>query len=126
MIKKDLKILLIEDEQLIAQMYKLKLEEAGFEVIITEKGSEAINLTKKNKFSVILLDIILPEIDGFSVLKSLKSIKSLKKTPVLLLTNLGQDSDQKRGKELGADGYFIKSSHTPAQIIEEIKKILNK
>ncbi len=126
MIKDKVKVLLIEDEQSISQMYKLKLEDEGFEVTVTDRGSEVLGLVKKNKFSIILLDVILPEVDGFSILQSLKSSASSKKIPVLLLTNLGQDSDQKRGKELGASGYFIKSSHTPAQIIEEIKKVLKK
>jgi DNA-binding response OmpR family regulator len=81
-------------------------------------------LAEKVGPDIILLDVILPEMDGFSILKELKAKASTKKIPVLMLTNLGQDSDQKKGGEFGAAGYFIKSQHTPAEVIAEVKKIL--
>ena len=121
---KKTKILLVEDDQMIVEMYKLRMEEEGFEVILTEKGSEAIELAKKEKPAIILLDIILPEIDGFSILQSIKSESATKKIPVILLTNLSQESDQQKGIKLGATGYFVKAQHTPAEIMNEIKKIL--
>jgi DNA-binding response OmpR family regulator len=124
--KKKIKILIVEDEAMIADMYKLKMEETGFEVLLTDKGSEAINLAVKNKPNLILLDVIMPEIDGFAVLQELKLNEKSKSIPVFMLTNLGQESDIKKGKELGAHDYFIKSQHTPTQIIEKIKKFLNK
>lgn len=119
-----IKILLVEDDQMIIEMYKLKLEEAGYEVLVTEKGSEAIEIAKKDQPKLILLDIILPEIDGFAILQSIKSESETKAIPVILLTNLSQESDQQKGTQLGADGYFVKAQHTPSDILTEIKKLL--
>jgi len=120
------KVLLVEDDQMIVEMYKLRLEEGGFEVFVTDKGSEAIEIAGKEQPDIILLDIILPEIDGFAILQSLKSEGSTKKIPVVMLTNLSQESDQQKGTQLGAVGYFVKAQHTPADIMNEIKKILEK
>ncbi|MFA6525878.1 MAG: response regulator [Candidatus Buchananbacteria bacterium] len=121
---KKLKVLLVEDDQMIVEMYKLKLETDGFEVFVTDKGSEAIELAGKEKPDIILLDIILPEIDGFSILQEIKSDSATKKIPVMMLTNLSQESDQEKGTQMGAAGYFVKAQHTPADIMTEIKKIL--
>ena len=117
-------MLLVEDDQMIVDMYKLRLEEDGFTVIITDKGSEALEIAGKEKPDIILLDIILPEIDGFAILRSLKAESSTKDIPVLLLTNLSQETDQQKGIQLGAAGYFVKAQHTPADIMNEIKNIL--
>ncbi len=76
------------------------------------------------KPDLILLDIIMPKLDGFSVLKSLKENSSTKSTPVILLTNLGQDEDIKKGNELGAAGYLVKANLTPGQVVEKIKEVL--
>ncbi|MFA5021189.1 MAG: response regulator [Patescibacteria group bacterium] len=121
---KKIKILLVEDDSMIVEMYKLRFEEEGFETIVTDKGSEAIEIAKRDQPDLILLDVILPEIDGFSILREIKSEMTTKKIPVLLLTNLSQESDQQKGTELGADGYFIKAQHTPADLMNEIKKVL--
>lgn len=117
------KILLVEDDLMIVDMYKTSLEKEGYEVVTTDKGSEAIALAKKEKPAMVLLDIILPEIDGFSILQELKK-ETTKKIPVLMLTNLGQESDYKKAIEMGAVGYFIKSQHTPADIMVKIKELL--
>jgi len=119
------KVLLVEDDQAISDMYKLSLEENGFEVLLTEKGSEALAIAQEQKPAIILLDVILPEVDGFSILQTLKAQTETKKIPVLLLTNLSQESDQEKGKELGAAAYLVKSQHTPSEVISEIKTILS-
>ncbi|MFA5124972.1 MAG: response regulator [Patescibacteria group bacterium] len=119
-----IKVLLVEDDAMIVDMYKLRLEEEGYEVIITDRGSQAIELAKKDDPDIILLDIILPEVDGFSVLSSLKSEVATKKIPTIIMTNLGQESDQERGQQLGAEEYFVKAQHTPADVINVIKKYL--
>lgn len=118
------KVLLVDDDQMIVDMYKLRLEQEGYEVLVTDKGSEAIRLAGEALPDIVLLDIILPEIDGFSILKSIKGEAATKKIPVLLLTNLSQESDQAKGKELGADGYFVKSQHTPSDMLYEMRKII--
>lgn len=121
---KKYKVLLVEDEPMIVEMYKLRLEEDGYEVLTTDKGSEALAMAKEQKPDAILLDVMLPEIDGFTILQGLKDQSATKKIPVLMLTNLGQESDQLKGEQLGAEGYFIKSQHTPAEVLNEIKRIL--
>lgn len=124
MSEQKVKVLLVEDEQMIVDMYKLRLEEDGYEVLTTDKGSEAIKIAQEQKPAIILLDIILPETDGFSILQTLKSQANTKKIPVLMLTNLGQETDQLKGEQFGAAGYFIKSQHTPAEILNEVRKAL--
>ena len=118
------KILLVEDDPMIVDMYKIRLEEEGFEVYVTDKGSEALKIAEKEKPDLVLLDIILPEIDGFAVLQLLKEDVKTKKIPVVLLTNLGQESDKKKGLDLGAADYFVKAQFTPANVINAVKKLI--
>lgn len=120
------KILLVEDDLMIVEMYKNRLEEEGFEVLTTDKGSKVLEIASKEKPDIILLDVILPEIDGFSVLEMLKNDSQTKNIPVMMLTNLGQEGDQNKGMNLGATQYFIKSQHTPSDVLVEIRKILFK
>ncbi len=96
------KVLIVEDDASIIQMYSMKFKEGGYEVVQASTGVEGIELAKKEKPSIILLDIIIPQFDGFAVLEKLREDDSTKNIPVVLLTNLSQEGDQKRGKELGA------------------------
>lgn len=121
---KKIKILLVEDDKMILDMYKNRFEKEGYEVLTTDRGSEAMELARKEKPKIVLLDIILPEVDGFTILKNLKSDAATKKIPVLMLTNLGQESDQSKGAESGAAGYFVKSQHTPADILKKVEEII--
>lgn len=123
---KKIKVLLVEDESMIVDMYKMRLEEEGFEVLVTDKGTEAFEIASKEKPNIILLDVILPEIDGFSVLQMIKDDSKTKNIPVMMLTNLGQESDKEKGSQLGAVEYFIKSQHTPADVLAAVKKIVFK
>ena len=120
------KVLVVEDEKMLSEMYKTKFEMEGFEVTQAFDGKEGLDKARQGKPDIILLDIILPKLDGFLVLKEIKSDAVMKKTPVLLLTNLGQDDDIKKGKELGAEGYFVKSNHSPAEIVEQVRQQLKK
>lgn len=120
------KVLIIEDEQMLSAMYKVKFENEGYDITVANDGSEGLEIAKNNKFDMILLDIIMPKIDGFAVLKKLREQSNSKDTPVILLTNLGQDEDVTRGKELGAVGYLIKANNTPAEVVEKVKGHLKK
>jgi len=124
MAKKKEVVLLIEDDKMIIDMYTLKFNQEGYEVIQAEDGQTGLDLAKKVNPDVILLDIILPQMDGFTVLKSLKEDKAIKDVPVVLLTNLGQDGDVKKGLELGAVDYLIKANFTPAQVVDKVKSVL--
>ncbi|HNP74791.1 MAG TPA: response regulator [bacterium] len=118
------KILLVEDDPMIVEMYKMRFEEEGFEVLVTDRGSEALEIASQQRPVAVLLDVILPEIDGFSILQNLKSSPDTRDIPVMLLTNLGQESDQEKGRQLGVADYFIKSQHTPADIIQRVNSII--
>lgn len=109
---------------MIVDMYKMRLEADGFTVLHTDKGSEAIELAKSRQPAAVLLDVILPEIDGFSVLQTLKSDPVTKNVPVLLLTNLGQETDYEKGLSFGAAGYFIKAQHTPGEVLDKVKEVM--
>lgn len=119
-------VLIIEDEKMLSEMYKTKFEMEGFIVKQAFDGKEGLEKARTEKPDIILLDIILPRLDGFLVLKEIKNDSDMKKTPVLLLTNLGQDDDIKKGKSLGADGYFVKANHSPAEIVEQVRQQLKK
>ncbi|MBL8030238.1 MAG: response regulator [Candidatus Doudnabacteria bacterium] len=114
MIKKQKKILVAEDEKPLAKALSLKLTKMGFLVSSVFNGAEALKTLQKEKFDFILLDLIMPEKDGFKVLTELQAKKNT--TPVAVLSNLGQEEDTKRAKSLGAVAYFVKSD-TPIQDI---------
>jgi len=118
------KILLIEDDKMLADMYITKFSKEGLKVIRAEDGAKGLEIAKKEKPDMILLDIIMPKLDGFAVLRELKKDPGMGDTHILLLTNLGQSEDVDKGRELGADDYFIKANHTPAEIVEKVKYLL--
>ena len=119
-----IKVLLVEDDKMIIDMYTLKFTQEGFDVVTAENGKDAVALALKESPDIVLLDIILPQMDGFTVLKELKSADNTKETPVILLTNLGQDGDVKKGLELGATDYLIKANYTPSQVVDKVKSVL--
>ncbi len=116
------RILLAEDERSISRALKLKLEMSGFETEIAVNGEEALNLLKIKKFDLLLLDIMMPKVDGFSVMEEMKKRKD--KTPILVLSNLSQEDDAKRAKNLGTIDFCIKSNSSLAEIIDKIKRFL--
>ena len=116
------KILLIEDEEMLANMYEVKFKNDGYDLVKALDGAMGLEMAKSMKPDFILLDIIMPKMDGFSVLKSLKEDANTKNIPVMLLTNLGQDEDVQRGKQLGAVGYLVKANITPSEVVAAVKK----
>lgn len=118
------KILIAEDDKFISRAYGNGLQQAGFEVLIAADGIKAKEMIKKNKPDLILLDLIMPEKDGFDVLKEIKKDSKLKKIPVLILSNLGQDPDMEKGKELGADDYLVKTDYSMNKVIDKVKSYL--
>ena len=118
------KILLIEDEEMLANMYEVKFQNEGFDITKALDGEEGLKKAKEIIPDLILLDIIMPKMDGFSVLKALKEDPKTKNAPVILLTNLGQEEDIARGKEMGSVGYLVKANITPAEVVEQVKKQL--
>lgn len=120
------KVILIEDEESIRELYKRQLTLAGLQVDAFATGKEGLNAVINGQYDLLLLDIMLPDINGLEILKEVKKNEKTKTTPVLLLTNLGQDAVIKEGFQLGAEGYILKAAYTPDQIIQEVKNILQK
>jgi DNA-binding response OmpR family regulator len=120
--KKIKKILIFEDEKALAHALELKLMLSGFEVKTVFNGEDGIALLKNESFSLILLDLIMPKMDGFAVLATLK-LKKIK-IPVVVLSNLSQENDIKRTMEFGAKEFFIKSNTPIATIVESVIKLL--
>ena len=124
--KKQIKILMAEDDKFISRAYKDGLTRAGFDITMAIDGNEAIALAKSELPDIILLDLIMPEKNGFETLEELKKMPETKNIPVIILSNLGQDTDIKQGKELGAVDYLIKSNYSMPEVVEKIKKYLLK
>ena len=116
------KILIMEDEKPMARALELKLTNAGFAAARAGDGIEGMELLEKEHFSLILLDLVMPRMDGFAVLKALAE-KGIS-TPVIILSNLGQEDDEKRAKALGAKDFFIKSNTPIATIVEKVSRFL--
>lgn len=114
------KILVLEDEKALARALELKLTHEGFDVKTASNGEDVIDFLEKDKFSLILCDMLMPKFDGFEVLQILKEKKI--KIPVIVLTNLSQAEDEKRVKDLGAVDFLIKSNTPIAEVIECVKK----
>jgi len=117
-------ILLIEDDDFLASMYQTKLELENYKVLVANDGEKGLALIKKNQLDLILLDVVLPKINGFEILKQVQKNKILNKIPIILLTNLSQKEDIKKGFNLGAKDYLIKAHFMPSEVINKIKKIL--
>lgn len=119
------KIIIIEDDTAIAGMYKIKLtRDAGFVVLLADNGPAGLELVKKEKPDLILLDIVMPEMDGRAVLKELKKDHVTKDIPVVFLTNLGSNSELEKKAFPEAAGYLIKATSTPSDVIKKIKEVL--
>lgn len=117
------KVLLIEDEFFISDLYKRILEGAGFEILTAMDGEQGLEMAKTHP-DLILLDIMLPKLNGLQLLKMLKSESEFKNIPVVLLTNLGQAEVIKNAFGMGAQGYLLKVNLKPEDLIEQVKKYL--
>lgn len=118
------KILIIEDDKFLRELIGQKLNKEGYEIFEAVDGEEGIKKAKKKKPHLVLLDLILPGINGFEVLNKMKQNTVLSQIPIIILSNLGHKDDVEKGLKMGADDYLIKAHFTPAQIIEKVKTIL--
>ncbi len=116
------KILIVEDEKTLARALELTLTHAGFDTHLAYNGEDAVKFLEQEPFDLILLDLIMPKMDGFTVLTILKEKKI--KTPVLVLSNLSQQNDIKHAEKFGAKEFFIKSNTPIATIVERVRKLL--
>lgn len=116
-------ILLVEDDPFLIDIYTTKFKEAGFEMSVAEDGEEALRKIQEEKPDLLLLDIVLPRIDGWEMLEKIKN-QNLKGFKIVVLSNLGQKDDIEKGIKLGADRYLVKAHLTPSEVVEEIQTIL--
>jgi DNA-binding response OmpR family regulator len=119
-----MKILIVEDDKFLRDLMSQKLAHEGFVVNTAVDGEEGLNSALADPPDLILLDLLLPKVDGFSVLEKIKTDPKLQKTPVLILSNLGQKEDVTRALSLGAVDFLIKSNFTLGEIVGKIKAIL--
>lgn len=119
-----MRILIIEDDTFLSDLYKNQLEKANHTVFQTFDPSEGIKDITQNDPDLVLLDLIMPKFSGMEILKKLKSDDKIKKTPVVVLSNIKDEKIIQQATDLGAKGYIIKASITPDQIAQEIKKYL--
>ena len=118
-------VLLVEDDTFLSQIYQKKFEMEGFKISAADNGEKGLSEAKKKKPNVVLLDILLPKMDGFAVLEKLKADPETKDIPVILLTNLGQKEDVDKGLQVGAADYLIKAHFKPSEVVDKVKKVLN-
>ena len=116
------KILIIEDEKPMAKALELKLSHAGFEAKAVFNGEDGVNELSNNVYDLVLLDLVMPKMDGFSVLREIQKMNIT--TPVIVLSNLSQEADEEKVRELGAQDFFIKSNTPINFIIEKVTNIL--
>lgn len=120
-----LNILIIDDDKFLIDMYSIKFSEYDFKVTTASNGHEALSKIDEGFVpDICLIDIIMPQMDGFQLLEELKKKDSFKDTTMVILSNLGQQDDVDKGLSLGADGYIVKASATPTEVVEKVKDIL--
>ena len=119
-------ILLVEDDPFLIDIYTTKFKEEGFSVEVANDGEEGLRklLGNEEKFDLLVLDIVLPHVDGWEILKKIKSNEKLKNLKIVILSNLGQKEEVEKGLELGATKYLIKAHYTPSQVVDGIKEVL--
>ena len=119
------KVFIVDDDKFLLDMYALKFSEVGFSVCAAGGGAEALDKLNDGFVpDVILLDIVMPGMDGFELLKNIKEKKLAPSAKIIILSNIGQENDIERGKKLGANGYIVKASVTPTEVVEKVKEVL--
>lgn len=119
-------ILLIEDDPTLIEMYQLKFRLSGLNLLVATGGYRGLDMVKKEKPDLVLLDIRMDDLDGFEVLKRMKADPTLKDIPVYLLTNMGEKDAAEKGKRLGAEAYVMKAKLTPQEVVSLVESRLTK
>lgn len=117
-------VLIVEDDEFLQDVLLTKFKSLGIEALVAEGGKKALVLMKEKKPVLVLLDLVMSDTDGFEVLRRAKADKEISHIPIVVLSNLGQESDIERAKNLGARDFLVKAHYTPSEIIEKIKHFL--
>jgi len=116
------KILVIEDDKLLANLLKKKLEKEGYEVLVAFRGDTGLSQVKKVMPDLILLDIIMPAMNGFEVMEKIQEDQELTKIPIIIVSNSGQPVEISKAKKLGARDWLIKAEFDPQEVVDKVKK----
>lgn len=119
-------VLLVDDDMTLREMYTERLKAEGFQVITAKDGEEALQLATENKPNMILLDIMMPKLNGLDVLKKLKEQPETKDIPVMVLTALIQDRERMESVTRGADDYIVKSETMPGEVVSKVRALFEK
>lgn len=117
-------ILLVEDDVFLIDIYTTKLKEVGFSVEVAQDGEECMRKIKEKSPDLLLLDIVLPSLNGWEILRQIKKDDKLKSLKIVILSNLGEKEEIEKGINFGVSKYLVKAHYTPSEVVEEIEKIL--
>lgn len=120
------KILFVEDDPMISDIYEKKFKSSGFEVVRASTGREVLAHLRKQKFDLVLLDLVLPEITGMEVLRKIQDDENISDARVAIFSNLGEEEHFDEASKLGAVAYITKSAYTPSEAVEEIKGLIQR
>lgn len=119
------RIIIVEDDPMISEIYQRKFMDSGFEVFSAESGEQAVNLAKKENVDIMLLDLIMPKMDGFEVIKNIREGGYNKEMKIFVFSNLSQKEDQEKALKLGADGFIVKADYAPSDLVKEVSRLLS-
>jgi len=119
-------ILLVEDEEILITILQKKLVSSGYEVVVARDGEAGLEEMKKRMPDLVLLDIIMPKIDGFEIMERMQKDDNLKKIPIFIISNSGQPVELDRARQLGAKGWLVKTDFDPQEVIDEVIKLIGK
>ena len=120
----NIKVLIVDDDVFLLDMYSIKFKESGFSVEIAKNGEDPLAKAKSLNPDIILLDIVMPKMDGFDVLREIKQNNIAPNAVIFILTNLGQKEDVDRGLKLGANDYIVKAHFTPSEVVAKVRSFL--
>ncbi|HOX10946.1 MAG TPA: response regulator transcription factor [Candidatus Moranbacteria bacterium] len=120
------KILVVEDDIFISDIYQVKFTQEGFEVAIAVNGLEALKILDNFRPDIILLDIIMPQMDGIETLKKIKNNDKWKNIPIIMLTNISEKEKVEESEEMGVNDYLVKSQFTPSEVVGKVNALLNR
>lgn len=118
------KIVIIEDDEHISRIYGMKFTKEGYDTVFVTSGEQAVEKIASEMPNLVILDLMMPKRDGFGVLEDIKKNPNLSKIPVLVISNLGQQSDRERATELGASDYMIKVNNSMQEVVDKAKSYL--
>jgi len=118
------RILIVEDDPYIMRVYERKFQAEGFTIATAKNGEEGLEKVKEAKPDIILLDLVMPKKDGFEFVRELRKDDTYAKTPIIVLTNLGQEHDIERAQKLGISAYLLKSNQSIQDVFEMVQKTL--